>query len=52
MGDFWMGIAAAQNAAAGTKPANHRHRVLSVIGGIALALVIGGGLFMLAALNG
>jgi hypothetical protein len=51
MGDFWVGIAAAQNAAAGSKLANPRHRVLSIIGGIALALVIGGGLFTLAALG-
>ena len=34
---FWMGIAAAQNAAAGTKPAGRGHRVLSIVGGIALA---------------
>jgi hypothetical protein len=51
MGDFWMGIAAAQNAVAGTKPANRRHRVLSIVGGIALALLIGAGLFIVAALN-
>jgi hypothetical protein len=51
MGDFWMGIAAVQNAAAGTKPADRRHRVLSIVGGIALALLIGGGLFIVAALN-
>jgi hypothetical protein len=46
-----MGIVAAQNAA-GTKSAVHRHRVLSIVGGIALALVIGGGLVILAALTG
>jgi hypothetical protein len=51
MGDFWMGVAAVQNAAAGTKPADRRHRVLSIVGGIALALLIGGGLFIVAALN-
>jgi hypothetical protein len=52
IGDFWMSIAAAQNAAAGTKPADRRHRVLSIVGGIALALLIGAGLFIVAALNG
>jgi hypothetical protein len=51
MGNFWMGIAAAQNVVAGTKPANRRHRVLSIVGGIALALLIGAGLFIAAALN-
>jgi hypothetical protein len=51
MGDFWMGIAAAQNAVAGTKPADRRNRVLSIVGGIALALLIGAGLFIVAALN-
>lgn len=52
MGNFWIGIAAAQNAAASTKPADRRHRVLSIVGGIALALLIGGGLFVAAGLNG
>ena len=52
MDDFWMGVAAAQNAAAGTKPADRRHRVLSIVGGIALALLIGGGLLVVAAFNG
>jgi hypothetical protein len=51
MDNFWMGIAAAQNAVARTKPANRRHRVLSIVGGIALALLVGVGLFMVAALN-
>jgi hypothetical protein len=51
MDNFWMGIAAAQNAVAGTKPANRRHRVLSIVGGIALALLVGVGLFVVAALN-
>ena len=49
---FWTGIAAAQNAAASTKPADRRQRVVSIVGGIALALLIGGGLLVLAALNG
>ena len=51
MNDFWMGIAAAQNAVAGTKPADRRQRVLSIVGGIALTLLIGVGLFIVAALN-
>ena len=51
MDDFWMGVAAAQNAAAGTKPADRRHRVLSIVGGIALALLIGAGLLIVAGLT-
>jgi hypothetical protein len=50
MNQFWIGIAAAQNAAL-TKSANGRHRVLSIVGGIVIALLIGAGLFILAALN-
>jgi hypothetical protein len=46
-----MGVAAAQNAAASTKPAGRRYRVLSIVGGIALALLIGGGLLVVAALS-
>jgi hypothetical protein len=48
---FWAGIAAAQTAAAGTKSARRRHRALSIVGGIAIALLIGGGLFLAAVLN-
>jgi|GraSoiStandDraft_15_1057317.scaffolds.fasta_scaffold2701106_2 hypothetical protein len=51
MGDFWMGIVAAQNAVAGSKPADRRHRFLSIVGGIALALLIGAGLFIVAGLS-
>jgi hypothetical protein len=51
MDNFWIGIAAAQNAVAATKPADRRHRVLSIVGGIALALLIGAGLLIVAALN-
>jgi hypothetical protein len=50
--DFWMGIAAAQNAAAGTKPAGRGYRVLSIVGGITVALLIVGGLMIVGALNG
>jgi hypothetical protein len=49
--DFWIGIAAAQNAAAGTKPAAHGHRILSIVGGIAVALLIVGALMIVGALN-
>jgi hypothetical protein len=48
---FWLGIAAAQNAAANAKPAARRHCALSIVGGIAIALLIGGGLLVVAALN-
>lgn len=43
-----MGLLAAQAAAGDTKPVDRRHRVLSVLGGLALALLIGGGLFIAA----
>jgi hypothetical protein len=49
MGDFWMGIAPAQNAVAGTKRADGRHRILSIVGGIAIAVLIGAGPFIVAA---
>jgi hypothetical protein len=51
MNNFWMGLLAAQAAAADAKPVHRRQRVLSVLGGIALALLIGGGLFIAAALT-
>jgi len=51
MSNFWMALLGAQTAAADTKPADRRHRVLSVLGGIALALLIGAGLFIAAALT-
>jgi len=51
MSNFWMGLLAAQTAAADTKPGDRRQRVLSVLGGIAIALLIGGGLFIAAALT-
>ena len=50
-GNVWLGIAAAQSAAAGSKPADRRHRILSIVGGIALALLIGGGLLVAAVLT-
>jgi hypothetical protein len=55
MRDFWIGMAVAQNAAAGTeaeaKAADRRYRVLSIVGGIALSLLVGGSLLMVLALN-
>jgi hypothetical protein len=55
MRDFWIGMAVAQNAAAGTeaepKPADRRYRVLSIIGGIALSLLVGGALLVVLAFN-
>jgi len=51
MDKFWMGMAASQHAVARAKSTDRRHRVLSVVGGIALALLIGAGLFIVAALN-
>jgi hypothetical protein len=52
MSDFWMSILAAQKAATGTKPANRRHGVLTIVGGIAVGLLIGAGLFVAMALHG
>ena len=51
MGHFWMGVAAAHHAAAQGKSVDRRHRVLSLVGGVVLALLIGVGLFIVAALN-
>jgi hypothetical protein len=51
MSNFWMALVAAQTTAADTKPARRRRRVLSAVGGIALALLIGAGLFIAAALT-
>ena len=53
MDKFLMGVAAAQNAnaVAEAKPARRRHPVLSIIGGIAIALLIGAGMLVVAALN-
>jgi hypothetical protein len=51
MSNLWMALLAAQTAAADTKPASRRHHILSVIFGIALALLIGAGLFIAAALT-
>jgi len=51
MSNFWMALVAAQSAAADSKPPDRRHRVLSVLGGVALTLLIGGGLFIAAVLT-
>jgi hypothetical protein len=50
MSNFWMALLAAPTAA-DTKPASRRRQILSVVGGIALALLIGAGLFIAAALT-
>jgi len=49
---YWMGAIAAQKPEGGRKPVERGHRVRSIVGGIALALLIGGALFLLAVLNG
>jgi hypothetical protein len=46
-----MALLAAQTGAADAKPADCRSRVLSVFGGVALALLIGAGLFIAAVLT-
>jgi hypothetical protein len=51
MSNFWMALLAAQTAAADTKSASRRQQILSVVCGIALALLIGAGLFIAAALT-
>jgi len=52
MSNFWMGLFAAQTAAAvDAKPADRRHRVLSVLAGVVLSLLIGGGLIIAGALT-
>ena len=51
MNNIWMALLAAQTDDADSKPADRRRRVLSVLGGVALALLIGAGLFIAAALS-
>jgi hypothetical protein len=59
MDKFLMGVAAAQNAnanananaVAGAKSAKRRHPALSIIGGIAITLLVGAGMLVVAALN-
>jgi hypothetical protein len=53
MDKFWIGVAAAQNvdAVAAAEPAKRRHSVLSIIGGMAIALLVGAGMLVVAALN-
>ena len=47
-----MGLFAAQTAAAvDAKPADRRHRVLSILAGIALTFLIGGGLVIVGVLT-
>jgi hypothetical protein len=51
MNNIWMALLAAQTDTVDTKPAARRRRVVSVLGGVALALLIGAGLFIAAALT-
>jgi hypothetical protein len=51
MSNFWVALLAAQTDAADAKPTDRRSRLLSVLGGIALALLIGASLFIVAALT-
>jgi flagellar basal body-associated protein FliL len=45
---FWLGIGAAQEAAGSKEePKDRRHRVISIIVGILLALLISAGAFIL-----
>ncbi len=50
MSNFWMGIAAA-TVSAKVKPSARTHHVLSIVAGIAIGLLIGSGLFAIAALT-
>jgi hypothetical protein len=49
--NFWMALWAAKTSTADTKSASRRQQILSVVCGIALALLIGAGLFIAAALT-
>jgi hypothetical protein len=51
MSNFWLALLAAQTGANDAKPAYRSSRVLSVLGGIVLALLIGVGLFIAAVLT-
>ena len=51
MSSFWLALLAAQTDAADVKPADRWRRVLSVLCGVALALLIGAGLFLAAVLT-
>ena len=51
MNNIWMALLAAQTDTVDTKPTDRRRRVLSVLGGVVLALLIGAGLFIAAALT-
>ena len=52
MSGLWMSVVAAQKSAAGKKPANRRYYVFQILGGIAIALLIGGALLIAATFNG
>jgi hypothetical protein len=50
--NFWLGIATAQTATGRNDSRGRRHHIISISGGLALALLIAGGLLIVAALNG
>jgi hypothetical protein len=52
MSGFWMSVVAAQKSAVTNKPANRRYYVFQILGGIAIALLIGGALLVAATFNG
>jgi hypothetical protein len=52
MSNFWLGLAAAQAATRRNNRTEHsRHQIASILGGLALALLIGAALLILAAFN-
>jgi hypothetical protein len=50
MNNFWM-LLAAQTDTDDSKPADRRRRAFSMLAGLALALLVGAGLFIAAALT-
>jgi hypothetical protein len=51
MSNFWMGIAASQNAMGKNKRADRGLGVLSILAGVLLAVLIGAALLALAAFS-
>ena len=51
MSGFWMSVVAAQKSAATNKPANRRYYVFQILGGIAVALLVGVALLIAATFN-
>jgi hypothetical protein len=50
--NFWIGIATANSTTGRNAVTKRRYQILSIAGGLTLALLIGGGLLLVAALNG